>query len=235
MGSSRGPLPSPRRYLPHRVLAATWNCSSFSVCSWVRSRSSGAAILPPPLRFWPVRTVTCRNWSQQQPLPVGTTAGAQLRLRGLVLHEVVVVMMIVRVLTARGRHSQAYPEHFRKLPRECWYPWHFQKLLTISWEVPKVPNTGRTFPTPPSSRKLWKAVAARKSRLRSCLLVGLFGLGYLGLWCWMALPALGKVLRTAPCDSAPAASGFASLAHWRVFPVTYWRKIPGIRRLVFRC
>lgn len=81
LGSSRDPLPSPRWHSLHRVLAATWNCSSFSVCSCVRSRSSGAAILQPPLRFWPVRTVTRRKWPQQQPHPVWTAAGAQLRLR----------------------------------------------------------------------------------------------------------------------------------------------------------
>ena len=76
LGSSRNPLPSPRQHSLHRVLAATWNCSSFSVCSWVRSRSSGAAILPPPLRFWPVRTVTRRKVTS-----AATTSGLKGRRR----------------------------------------------------------------------------------------------------------------------------------------------------------
>lgn len=48
--------PAGRHGLPPR--RGTWNCSSFSVCSAVSSRSSGAAILLPPLTR---RSVTLRN------------------------------------------------------------------------------------------------------------------------------------------------------------------------------
>lgn len=118
LGSSRDPLPSPRQHSLHRVLAATWNCSSFSVCSWVRSRSSGAAILPPPLRFWPVRTVTRRKWPQQHPHPVWTAAGAQLRLRMPAQPRCWGGMEIVIISAARGRLLSCWPRTLPKIVQE---------------------------------------------------------------------------------------------------------------------